>query len=184
MAAYADAQAQHRVLTEDVKFLSRRTARASSTASARSSPRSRDAIAAARPDLAAAKLQKPLTMLLFGMMNWMFTWLRPTGALTPCRHDAGRHRPVLRRPRRGPGAVAAPHHRAARASTALDADRLTFLNRLWRHLHDPRPSRPPWPWPLRAAPPAARTPTSTSASPSRPPGRRPRSAFRRRTPSR
>ena len=40
------------------------------------------AFAAARPDLGAAALHKPLTMLLFGMMNWMFTWLRPNGALT------------------------------------------------------------------------------------------------------
>ena len=25
---------------------------------------------------------KALTMLLFGMMNWMFTWLKPQGALS------------------------------------------------------------------------------------------------------
>ncbi len=44
------------------------------------------AIREARPDLHAAgdpaALAKPLTMLLFGMMNWMFTWLRPDGALS------------------------------------------------------------------------------------------------------
>ncbi|MDQ6680037.1 MAG: TetR/AcrR family transcriptional regulator [Pseudomonadota bacterium] len=82
MGAYADAQAQHRVLTEDVKFLEpddrRRILdgeRAVVDAFAR-------AIAAARPDLGAARLEKPLTMLLFGMMNWMFTWLRPEGPLS------------------------------------------------------------------------------------------------------
>ena len=79
--AYADAQHQHRVLTEDVKFLQ---------------PADRDrvlagqrevvaafalAVAALRPELARAGLAKPLTMLLFGMINWMFTWLRPDGAL-------------------------------------------------------------------------------------------------------
>jgi hypothetical protein len=41
-----------------------------------------DAIAAARPELRAASMVKPLAMLLFGMMNWMFTWLQPKGALT------------------------------------------------------------------------------------------------------
>ena len=40
------------------------------------------AIAKANPDLKKAKLHKPLTMLLFGMMNWLFTWLQPNGKLT------------------------------------------------------------------------------------------------------
>ena len=35
-----------------------------------------------RPELRGAHLHKPLTMLLFGMINWTFTWLRPDGALT------------------------------------------------------------------------------------------------------
>jgi len=38
-------------------------------------------VIALRPDLKKAKLAKPLTMLLFGMINWMFTWLKPSGAL-------------------------------------------------------------------------------------------------------
>jgi TetR/AcrR family transcriptional regulator len=82
LGAYADSRAAHRVLTEDVKFLE---------------PADRDrvlgvqrevveafaeAIAQARPELRSAELQKPLTMLLFGMMNWMFTWLQPGGRLT------------------------------------------------------------------------------------------------------
>ena len=41
-----------------------------------------DAIAAARPELRTHELDKPLTMLLFGMMNWMFTWLKPRGELS------------------------------------------------------------------------------------------------------
>ena len=41
-----------------------------------------EAIVALRPDLQARQLHKPLTMLLFGMINWTFTWLRPDGALT------------------------------------------------------------------------------------------------------
>ena len=40
-----------------------------------------DAIAAVRPELRAATLAKPLTMLLFGMINWMFIWLKPDGEL-------------------------------------------------------------------------------------------------------
>jgi AcrR family transcriptional regulator len=78
---YANAQNEHRVLTEDVKFLQ---------------PEDRDRIlgkerevvaafarvvAALRPDLKEAAMSKPLTMLLFGMVNWMFTWMKPQGTL-------------------------------------------------------------------------------------------------------
>lgn len=78
---YAHAQHAHRVLTEDVKFLE---------------PADRDRIldkerevvngfaqvvAALRPDLQAHALGKPLTMLLFGMVNWLFTWMKPHGRL-------------------------------------------------------------------------------------------------------
>ena len=38
-------------------------------------------LAALRPDLKEQALSKPLTMLLFGMINWMFTWLEPDGEL-------------------------------------------------------------------------------------------------------
>lgn len=78
---YANAQNEHRVLTEDVKFLQ---------------PADRERIlgkerevvagfarvvAALRPDLKESAMSKPLTMLLFGMVNWMFTWMKPDGPL-------------------------------------------------------------------------------------------------------
>jgi TetR/AcrR family transcriptional regulator len=79
---YADSQAAHRVLTEDVKFLQaadrERVLDAQRTVVAAFA----EAVAAARPELRHADLLKPLTMLLFGMMNWMFTWLQPDGRLT------------------------------------------------------------------------------------------------------
>jgi AcrR family transcriptional regulator len=78
---YADAQYAHRVLTEDVKFLDEADR-------ARVLGKEREvvagfarAVAALRPDLKKAALAKPLTMLLFGMINWMFTWMKPDGAL-------------------------------------------------------------------------------------------------------
>jgi hypothetical protein len=39
------------------------------------------AVVALRPELKKAALAKPLTMLLFGMINWMFTWMRDDGML-------------------------------------------------------------------------------------------------------
>jgi AcrR family transcriptional regulator len=78
---YANAQNEHRVLTEDVKFLEPADRerilgkeREVVAAFAR-------VVAALRPDLREAAMSKPLTMLLFGMVNWMFTWMKPEGAL-------------------------------------------------------------------------------------------------------
>ena len=82
-AAYADAQHEHRVLTEDIKFL-REDERAQVQAGQRRVVAAfAAAIARLRPELAA--LATPLAMLLLGMINWTFTWMKPTGALT---HDA------------------------------------------------------------------------------------------------
>lgn len=80
--AYADAQHQHRVLTEDVRFLADPDAERVRAGQRRVVAAFAEAVAAVRPDTAAAALHKPLAMLLFGMINWMFTWLKPGGALS------------------------------------------------------------------------------------------------------
>ena len=81
LEAYADAQAAHRVLTEDVKFLEPADRRRVLDGQREVVAAFAEAIAAARPALRESALHKPLTMLLFGMMNWMFTWLQPGGRL-------------------------------------------------------------------------------------------------------
>lgn len=81
MQAYADAQSEHRVLTEDVKFLDERARNAVLDGQRRVVDAFAQGIAACRPDL-DADLHKPTAMLLFGMINWTFTWLRPDGTLT------------------------------------------------------------------------------------------------------
>jgi TetR/AcrR family transcriptional regulator len=78
---YAQARHDHGVLTQDVKFLQpedreRVLGKERAVVAAFAAT-----VAEARPDLAGAALDKPLTMLLFGMINWMFTWLRPDGGL-------------------------------------------------------------------------------------------------------
>ena len=82
LSAYAGSQAEHRVLTEDVRFLAPAERKRVLGGQRRVVAAFADAIAAIRPEMAAAKLQKPLAMLLFGMMNWMFTWLQPKGELS------------------------------------------------------------------------------------------------------
>ncbi|HEY6135836.1 MAG TPA: TetR/AcrR family transcriptional regulator [Rubrivivax sp.] len=84
MHAYAGARDEHRVLTEDVKFLPDAARKTVLAGERRVVAAFAGAIAEARPAL-DAQLRKPLAMLLFGMINWTFTWLRPEGRLT---HDA------------------------------------------------------------------------------------------------
>lgn len=82
LAVYAGSQNEHRVLTEDVKFLRGPERKRVLGGQRQVVAAFADAVAAARPVLRGAGLDKPLAMLLFGMMNWMFTWLQPQGALT------------------------------------------------------------------------------------------------------
>jgi AcrR family transcriptional regulator len=82
LGAYAGSRAAHRVLTEDVRFLEPADRERLLAVQREVVATFADAIAAVRPDLRSAELHKPLTMLLFGMMNWMFTWLQPGGRLT------------------------------------------------------------------------------------------------------
>ena len=79
---YAGARHAHRVLTEDVKFLEPADQAKVLELQRQVVVAFSEAIAAARPELVAAHLHKPLAMLLFGMMNWMFTWLQPNGTLS------------------------------------------------------------------------------------------------------
>jgi AcrR family transcriptional regulator len=81
---YANAQHSHRVLTEDVKFLEPEDRERVLAAQRRVVAAFARTIGELRPELKRASLDKPLTMLLFGMINWMFTWLKPDGKLT---HD-------------------------------------------------------------------------------------------------
>jgi len=78
---YAGAQDAHHVLTEDVKFLEPEDRE-------RVLGKEREVVAAfaravggIRPELKNAALTTPMTMLLFGMINWMFTWMKPDGQL-------------------------------------------------------------------------------------------------------
>ena len=78
---YADAQNAHRVLTEDVRFLPPADQRRILDQEREVVNGFAKVVAALRPDLAPTALTKPLTMLLFGMVNWMFTWMKPRGEL-------------------------------------------------------------------------------------------------------
>jgi AcrR family transcriptional regulator len=121
LEVYAESQAAHRVLTEDVKFLEPADRKRVLDVQREVVASFADAIADTRPELRAAELHRPLTMLLFGMMNWMFMWLQPGGKLThaalaPVVADlffGGLN--AVQIPRSSPIAVVAPRKRVRRA---------------------------------------------------------------------
>lgn len=78
---YADAQDAHRVLTEDVKFLEPEDRERILDKEREVVRGFADVVGKLRPDLRQATLDTPLTMLLFGMINWLFTWMKPGGRL-------------------------------------------------------------------------------------------------------
>ena len=78
---YAGAQDAHRVLTEDVKFLALQDRERVLDKEREVVRGFAQVVAALRPDLHEAAMSKPLTMLLFGMINWLFTWMKPRGRL-------------------------------------------------------------------------------------------------------
>ena len=78
---YSGAQDAHRVLTEDVRFLEPDDRERILNKERQVVAAFSRAVTEMRPELASAHLAKPLTMLLFGMVNWMFTWMKPDGAL-------------------------------------------------------------------------------------------------------
>ena len=84
MTEYEHSAARHRVLVQDVKYLSRPhrirvVARQRSVVDGFA-----QVIGELAPATASPALVKPLTMTLFGMMNWTFTWLGDRG---PLRYD-------------------------------------------------------------------------------------------------
>lgn len=82
MAEYEHSAARHRVLVQDVKYL-QRAHRARVLAKERKVVMGyAEVVAQLAPQTDRAALIKPLTMILFGMINWTFTWFKDRGPLT------------------------------------------------------------------------------------------------------
>ena len=78
---YSQATHAHRVLTESLRYLEGEDKQQVLDKERALVAGFSEMLIEIRPDLKKAGLSKALTMLLFGMMNWMFTWLRSGGAL-------------------------------------------------------------------------------------------------------
>jgi AcrR family transcriptional regulator len=82
MTEYEHSAARHRVLVQDVKYLEPGHRRRVLARQRRVVEGFAEVIAELSPTASRAELVKPLTMILFGMINWTFTWLRDRGQLT------------------------------------------------------------------------------------------------------
>jgi AcrR family transcriptional regulator len=82
MHVYEHARAQHMVLVQDVKFLSPAQRRRVVAKERQVVDAFAQAISALKPRFTRRALKVPLAMILFGMINWTFTWLRAEGPLT------------------------------------------------------------------------------------------------------
>ena len=99
MVEYEHSAARHRVLVQDVKYLERAHRGRVLARQRKVVDGFAAVIAQLAPEAARAELAKPLTMILFGMINWTFTWLKDRGPLTYSGHGAARRGPVSRRHR-------------------------------------------------------------------------------------
>ena len=82
MAEYEHSAARHRVLVQDVKYL-QRVHRSRVLAKERKVVLGyADVVKQLAPQSDRDDLIKPLTMILFGMINWTFTWFKERGPLS------------------------------------------------------------------------------------------------------
>lgn len=79
---YQTSQARHMVLLHDLRFLPEGERRIVVGNQRRVIASFAEAIRAAHGLPAELPLVKPVTMMLFGMMNWTFTWLKPGKGVT------------------------------------------------------------------------------------------------------
>lgn len=82
MREYEHAQAQHMVLVQDVKFLEPSQRETVESKERQVVDEFARVIGRLKPRVGKKKLRVPITMILFGMINWTFTWLRADGSVT------------------------------------------------------------------------------------------------------
>lgn len=82
MQGYADADAKHKVLLNEMSSLAPDKRETIRRMERRIVEVFAETIAAINPALAAPERLKPTTMSLLGMLNWHYTWFKPGGTLT------------------------------------------------------------------------------------------------------
>jgi TetR/AcrR family transcriptional regulator len=82
LEAYRDADAQHNVQINGMRLLSADRQGELKAVERELVKIFSDAVAGVAPQLKETKLLKPVTMSLFGMINWHYLWFKSTGEVT------------------------------------------------------------------------------------------------------
>jgi TetR/AcrR family transcriptional regulator len=82
LEAYRDADAQHNVQISGMRLLSTSRQGELKAVERELVKIFSDAVAGVAPQLKETKLLKPVTMSLFGMINWHYLWFKSTGEVT------------------------------------------------------------------------------------------------------
>jgi TetR/AcrR family transcriptional regulator len=88
LEAYRDADAQHNVQISSMRFLSEERQAALKAMERELVVTFSDAVAAVAPQLKGTALLKPVTMSLFGMVNWHYLWFKSGGAFSRADYAA------------------------------------------------------------------------------------------------
>jgi TetR/AcrR family transcriptional regulator len=88
LEAYRDADAEHKVQINHLGLLSEERQAELKGMERELVAIFADAIAEARPELKGTGLLKPVTMSLFGMLNWHYMWFKPGRALSRADYAA------------------------------------------------------------------------------------------------
>ncbi len=112
LEAYRDADSQHNVQINSMRFLP-----AERQAELRGMERElvatfSDAVVGVAPQLKGTKMLKPVTMSLFGMINWHYLWFKPNGPVTRADYADLVTRLIIDGTRNIPGQTSAPRKRA------------------------------------------------------------------------
>jgi TetR/AcrR family transcriptional regulator len=125
LAAYRDADAEHQVQVAHLRLLPEPVQRELKDMERVLVSLFADALAAVAPRLARDRRRlKPLTMSLFGMLNWAFLWFREDGAMTRTEYAALAARMVVLGARDATGAELVGSKRAAEVALRRSAPAL------------------------------------------------------------
>jgi TetR/AcrR family transcriptional regulator len=82
LEAYRDADALHKIQVNELSRLPQESQTELKAVERQLVILFSDALATAVPGLAGSPLLKPVTMSLFGMLNWHYMWFRPEGSMS------------------------------------------------------------------------------------------------------
>lgn len=112
LEAYRDADSQHNVQINSMRFLPAERQTELKGMERELVATFSDAVVGVAPQLKGTKMLKPVTMSLFGMINWHYLWFKPNGPVTRADYADLVTRLIIDGTRNIPGQTSAPRKRA------------------------------------------------------------------------